>query len=76
MSSSSHYIQAETSARIDACFGGVVVESGTKFQYYQDRNKRWPFTCSEKGCAFFVYFVRDDDDAVLCVSLFLLFSLC
>ena len=24
-------------------------------QYYQDRNKRWPFTCSEKGCAFFLF---------------------
>ena len=73
MSSSSHYIQAETSARIDACFGGVVVESGTKFQYYQDRNKRWPFTCSEKGCACF--FVRSfcsfsswDDSKRFCTS--------
>ena len=76
MSSSSHYIQAETSARIDACFGGVVVESGTKFQYYQDRNKRWPFTCSEKGCAFFVYFVFVTMMQRFCVSLFLFFSLC
>ena len=51
-SSNNHYIRAETSARIDACFGGVVVQSpGNKFQYFQDRNKRWPFTCSEKGCA-------------------------
>lgn len=35
----------------DAVFDGVVEKSGVKFQYYQDRNKRWPFTCSEKGCA-------------------------
>lgn len=58
MSATKQYIQAETSSRIDACFGGVVVEHEShKFQYYQDRNKRWPFTCSEKGCAllFFVW---------------------
>ena len=55
MSSTKQYIQAETSSRIDACFGGVVVEHEShKFQYYQDRNKRWPFTCSEKGCELFV----------------------
>ena len=54
--SNNHYIQAETSTRIDACFGGVVVQSpGNKFQYFQDRNKRWPFTCSEKGCACFFF---------------------
>jgi hypothetical protein len=53
MSATKQYIQAETSSRIDACFGGVVVEHEShKFQYYQDRNKRWPFTCSEKGCEF------------------------
>ncbi|CAL6359102.1 unnamed protein product [Bathycoccus prasinos] len=52
MSATKQYIQAETSSRIDACFGGVVVEHEShKFQYYQDRNKRWPFTCSEKGYA-------------------------
>jgi hypothetical protein len=57
--SNNHYIQAETSTRIDACFGGVVVQSpGNKFQYFQDRNKRWPFTCSEKGCACFFFFCR------------------
>jgi len=56
--SNNHYIQAETSTRIDACFGGVVVQSpGNKFQYFQDRNKRWPFTCSEKGCACFFFLV-------------------
>jgi hypothetical protein len=55
MSATKQYIQAETSSRIDACFGGVVVEHEShKFQYYQDRNKRWPFTCSEKGCELFV----------------------
>jgi len=39
MSATKQYIQAETSSRIDACFGGVVVEHEShKFQYYQDRN--------------------------------------
>ena len=75
MSSTKQYIQAETSSRIDACFGGVVVEHEShKFQYYQDRNKRWPFTCSEKGCELFVLEKRSKFSRSLIFSLRLLLS--
>ena len=75
MSSTKQYIQAGTSSRIDACFGGVVVEHEShKFQYYQDRNKRWPFTCSEKGCELFVLEKRSKFSRSLIFSLRLLLS--
>ena len=75
MSATKQYIQAETSSRIDACFGGVVVEHEShKFQYYQDRNKRWPFTCSEKGCELFVLEKRLKFSRSLIFSLRLLLS--